>query len=116
MSGAFPPPVANTLNNFQRTIANARTRADVCLPMQADPHQIPREVLAGLVERVTFHNKESGFCVLWTKARGQRDLVTVIGQAASISAAEWITAKRGMDQRRHRIDRLGSNHAGLTAF
>jgi len=51
-----------------------------------------QEVLAGLVERVTFHNEENGFCVLRTKARGQRDLVTVVGQAATISAGEWITA------------------------
>ena len=51
-----------------------------------------QEVLAGLVERVTFHNAENGFCVLRTKARGHRDLVTVVGQAASISAGEWITA------------------------
>src|SRR4051812_13888089 len=29
------------------------------------------EVLAGLVERVTFHNEENGFCVLRVKARGQ---------------------------------------------
>ena len=48
--------------------------------------------MAGLVERVTFHNEENGFCVLRTKARGQRDLVTVVGQAATISAGEWITA------------------------
>ena len=50
------------------------------------------EVLAGLVERVTFHNAENGFCVLRAKARGHRDLVTVIGHAAIISAGEWITA------------------------
>ena len=31
------------------------------------------EVLAGLVERVTFHNAENGFCVLRAKARGHRD-------------------------------------------
>jgi hypothetical protein len=29
------------------------------------------EVLAGLVERVIFHNVENGFCVLRTRARGQ---------------------------------------------
>src|ERR1019366_7277545 len=51
-----------------------------------------REVLAGLVERVTFHNADSGFCVLRTKARGHRELVTVVGHAATISAGEWITA------------------------
>ena len=52
----------------------------------------PTENLAGLVERVTFHNEENGFCVLRLKARGQRDLVTVIGHAAMISAGEWIQA------------------------
>ena len=29
-----------------------------------------REILAGLVERVTFHNPENEFCVLRIKARG----------------------------------------------
>ncbi|MBL3673964.1 ATP-dependent RecD-like DNA helicase [Paracoccus sp. KCTC 42845] len=52
----------------------------------------PTEVLAGPVERVTFHSPESGFCVLRVKARGHRDLVTVVGHAAMISAGEWITA------------------------
>jgi exodeoxyribonuclease V alpha subunit len=48
------------------------------------------EALAGLVERVTFHNPENGFCVLRVKARGHRDLVTVVGRAALISAGEFI--------------------------
>src|SRR5271169_3503643 len=60
--------------------------------MNSSPESSTQEVLAGLVERVTFHNAENGFCVLRTKARGHRDLVTVVGQAASISAGEWITA------------------------
>ena len=29
----------------------------------------PTELLAGLVDRVTFHNEENGFCVLRVKAR-----------------------------------------------
>jgi exodeoxyribonuclease V alpha subunit len=52
----------------------------------------PTEVLAGLVERVTFHNDENGFCVLRVKARGQRDLITVLGHAAMISAGEFVQA------------------------
>ncbi len=52
----------------------------------------PTEVLAGLVERVTFHNDENGFCVLRVKARGQRDLITVLAHAAIISAGEFIQA------------------------
>jgi exodeoxyribonuclease V alpha subunit len=39
---------------------------------------------------VTFYNSETGFCVLPVKARGQRDLITVIGQAAMISAGEFV--------------------------
>ncbi|OUI98534.1 MULTISPECIES: ATP-dependent RecD-like DNA helicase [Acetobacteraceae] len=50
----------------------------------------PMEALAGLVERVTFHNAENGFCVLRVKVRGQRDLVTVVGHAAMISAGEFV--------------------------
>ena len=50
------------------------------------------EVLGGLVDRVTFHNPENGFCVLRVKARGQRDLITVIGHAAMISAGEFVQA------------------------
>jgi exodeoxyribonuclease V alpha subunit len=55
----------------------------------------PAEVLAGLVDRVTFHNSENGFCVLRVKARGQRDLITVIGHAAMISAGEFVQASGG---------------------
>lgn len=58
----------------------------------AQAQQAPQDVLAGIVERVTFHNAENGFCVLRVKARGQRDLVTVVGHSAVISAGEWITA------------------------
>ena len=51
-----------------------------------------QEVLAGLTERVTYHNEENGFCVLRIKARGHRELVTLIGHAPVISAGEWVTA------------------------
>ena len=47
-------------------------------------------MLAGLFERVTFHNAETGSRVLRVKARGQRDLATVVGHAASISPDEWV--------------------------
>ena len=54
--------------------------------------QQQKEVLAGIVERVTFHNSDNGFCVLRIQARGHRNLVTVVGHSATISAGEWITA------------------------
>ena len=62
------------------------------------------EVLAGLVDRVTFHNSESGFCVLRVKARGQRDPITVIGHAAMISAGEFVQASGGwINDRTHGV-------------
>jgi exodeoxyribonuclease V alpha subunit len=60
--------------------------------MRSSSEPSTQEVLAALVERVTFHNAENSFCVLRAKARGHRDLVTVVGHAATISAGEWITA------------------------
>lgn len=51
-----------------------------------------RELLSGLVERVTFHNPENGFCVLRVHVRGRRDLVTIVGHAPSISPGEHVQA------------------------
>src|SRR5690242_10859408 len=59
---------------------------------QAPRTSAPTEVLGGLVDRVTFHNSENGFCVLRVKARGQRDLITIVGHAAMISAGEFVQA------------------------
>jgi hypothetical protein len=53
-------------------------------------HSEAIEVIAGLVERVTYHNADNGFCVLRVQVRGQRDLVTVVGHAATISPGEFI--------------------------
>jgi exodeoxyribonuclease V alpha subunit len=60
--------------------------------MKPQPEASNKEVLAGLVERVTYHNAENGFGVLRAKVRGHRDVVTVVGHAATIAAGEWITA------------------------
>jgi exodeoxyribonuclease V alpha subunit len=52
----------------------------------------PRDHIAGSVERVTFHNVDTGFCVLRLKVKGQRDLVTLTGHAAAIGAGEYVEA------------------------
>ncbi len=59
-----------------------------------------REPLSGLVERVTFHSPETGFCVLRVKARGHRELVTVLGSAASIQPGEFVHASGRLDNHR----------------
>jgi exodeoxyribonuclease V alpha subunit len=51
------------------------------------------EQISGLIERVTFHNDESGFCVLRVRVKGQRDDVTVVGSLPSVRAGEWLAAE-----------------------
>jgi hypothetical protein len=92
---------------MSRSIVGSRPSVDANAPVAHSRHRIcsgrvilqhaepseqtkapDHEVLAGLVERVTFHNAENGFCVLRVKARGHRDLITVVGHAAAITAGE----------------------------
>src|SRR3974377_2008727 len=60
--------------------------------MKIEPTPSDRDVLAGLVEHVTYHNAESGFCVIRINAGWHRDGVPLVGHAATICAGEWITA------------------------
>src|SRR5271166_4954646 len=90
-SGGRPP--ARHLRGI-RGVAREERTGDPSALMKSTSESSTQEVLAGLVERVTFHNAENGFCVLRAKARGHRDLVTVVGHAAVISAGEWITRLR----------------------
>ena len=48
--------------------------------------------MTGLIERLTFHNADSGFAVLRVKVRGHKDLATVIGTLPEVKAGEWVTA------------------------
>jgi len=63
-------------------------------------HDNDREPLSGLVERVTFHSPDTGFCVLRVKVRGHRELVSVIGSAASIQPGEFIQCSGRWDNNR----------------
>jgi exodeoxyribonuclease V alpha subunit len=48
------------------------------------------EELAGLVKRATHHNDESGFSVLRVKARGHRNIVTVVGTLPKVRVGEGL--------------------------
>jgi exodeoxyribonuclease V alpha subunit len=63
------------------------------LPLRSEPPSRPAESLSGLIERVTFHNEESGFAVLQVKAKGRRDLVAVVISLASVSAGNACRAQ-----------------------
>lgn len=64
-----------------------------CILLNGPKTQTGSENLSGLVERVTFFNEDSGFAVLKVKAKGYRDLVTLVGSLPSVNAGEWITAE-----------------------
>ena len=50
------------------------------------------ETLNGFIDRVTYHNPESGFAVLRVKVKGRNDLATVVGNTPSVSAGEHVEA------------------------
>jgi hypothetical protein len=64
------------------------------------PDAKEREPLSGLVERVTVHSADTGFCVLRVKVRGKRDLVNLLGRAAEIHAGEHVQASGHWEQHR----------------
>ena len=71
------PVVLNTSDRFLRSTPTEYTSTSM---NDSSPRpRTPSEEIAGLVERVTFFNDESGFAVLRVKVRRQGDLVTVLG-------------------------------------
>ena len=54
---------------------------------------VPAErTLSGIIDRVTYHNAENGFAVLRVKAKGRRDLATVVGRIAAVAPGEKLEA------------------------
>ena len=49
--------------------------------------------IEGVVERITFHNAENGFCVLRVRPKGTGSIVTVVGNVAAIAEGEGIIAR-----------------------
>ncbi|HOQ37443.1 MAG TPA: ATP-dependent RecD-like DNA helicase [Acetivibrio sp.] len=51
------------------------------------------EYLSGVVERITFINEENGFCVIKIKSKGFSELVTVVGNMASVNVGAVVSLK-----------------------
>ena len=56
--------------------------------MTAGPSSPALDQVSGLVERVTFHNDDSGFCVLRLQVKGERDLVTLFVHPPAVTPGE----------------------------
>lgn len=89
---------------LRRAGATGRIRA------MASEQTAPADGLSGLVERVTFHNEETGFAVLKVKVKGRRDLVAVVGVVAAVSPGEWITAEGRWERNREHGMQLRATH------
>ena len=50
------------------------------------------ESLRGVIERVTFHNLDNGYCVLRVRAAGHADVVTVVGHLPQAIVGEYLQA------------------------
>lgn len=51
------------------------------------------EYISGIVERITYANEESGFSVIKIKSKGFSDLVTVVGNLASVNVGSVLRLK-----------------------
>jgi len=54
---------------------------------------VPLETLSGVVERITYHSDESGYTVARLQVPKFRDLVTIVGNFASIQAGQTLQLK-----------------------
>lgn len=68
--------------------------------MGSSARATPADGLSGLVERVVFHNEDTGFAVLRVKVKGEPDLVSVVGVVVAVSPGEWITAEGRWERNR----------------
>ena len=75
------------------------------------------ETLAGSVERITFHSEESGFCVLRVNVKGNRDLVTVVGNTAVINTGEYLECMGDwINDRKHGLQFRSLSYKNNTAY
>jgi exodeoxyribonuclease V alpha subunit len=72
------------------------------------------ETLSGIIERITFHNADTGFAVLRVQATGRRGLVTVVGHLPSVVAGEYVEASGVWTQDRDHGLQFNAEHLRTT--
>ena len=70
-------------------------------PVASETHPPAKpDVLRGVVERVTFHNDDTGYCILKVQPDKKRDLVTLMGKVPRVVAGERFEAEGKWEQHR----------------
>ena len=96
-----PSKLAATAGGWQaKAVRLRRAGATGRMRAMASEQTAPADGLSGLVERVTFHNEDTGFAVLKVKVKGRRELVAVVGVVVAVSPGEWITAEGRWERNR----------------
>lgn len=75
---------------------------------------LEQEKITGLIERITFHNPENGFCVFKLKVKGQKDLTTVVGSAPLITPGEYAELTGTWAQNKQYGQQFQASHIILT--
>lgn len=75
------------------SIGASQGRPESVAIIEQEPNSPGLDSLSGLIERVTFFNEENRWEFVKIKAKGHRDLVTVVGSLPEVNAGEWVTAQ-----------------------
>jgi exodeoxyribonuclease V alpha subunit len=82
--------------------------------LDSPDHDVDREPLSGQVEKVVFHNPETGFAVLRVRLRGRGELATVVGVTPSIAAGEHVQASGRWETTREHGTQFRALHLQVT--
>jgi len=80
------PPVPPALRQASLPLSGPRSRVSGGAPGS-------ETALSGIVERVSFHDEESGFCVLRVQLARRSELAVVVGRAAAVAPGETLEAE-----------------------
>lgn len=74
-------------------MAEPHPQSDTTEPFKLEQVTAPGRTLAGVVEHVVYRSEETGYHVLRVKIEGEREALTVVGHAASVSPGERVRAE-----------------------
>lgn len=81
-------------------MSGAKTYQHESMPSATPEPSTRPDILRGVVERVTFHNEDNGYCILKVQPDKKRDVVTLMGKTPRVVAGERLEAEGRWEQHR----------------
>ena len=72
---------------------DSRNQATPQQSLSLEPASKGSERVAGTVERVVYHDEDTGFSVIRLRSEDRHELSTVVGRTAHVSLGEWVEAE-----------------------